>query len=202
MTTAMFGNRAKRKRQATGVPIPKVAGLTAMPAGLGSRTSRLAGRRIITDVGSGCAGSVGSGCLVMNGRRPGFPGGRARITSAGRRCRPKRASIAAAAFIIGSIIIMTSALTSTHSFRATISARNTSAAPLFRASATSISRSKRQTLPGSLSPTRRSSTKAPATRSCVRAGRGRSSVIVCAGSATWKRRHGFRGMNYRCPCRC
>src|ERR1700720_1843482 len=99
--TATFGNRAKQKARGVGVPTPTVAGFTPMPAGLGFPKSRSAGPPIITDVGRACAELAGFGFLAINGRRPGFPGERATITSVGRPCRRKRDSINAQAFTIG-----------------------------------------------------------------------------------------------------
>src|SRR5207245_161040 len=80
--TVTSGNRARRNR-APGVHTPMATGFTRTLAGLGSRKSRLVGRRITTDVGRACAISAGSGCPAMNGRRRGFPGARAVTTSVG-----------------------------------------------------------------------------------------------------------------------
>src|SRR5207237_7399912 len=107
----MFGNRAKQKARGLGVLTRTVAGFTPTPVGLGFPRSHSVGRLITTDVGRGCVESGGSGYRAMNGRRLGFHGARATITSAGRRCRRKRDSISAPASIIGLITITTSAPT-------------------------------------------------------------------------------------------
>ena len=138
-TTVTSGNRAKRRNPATGVPTPKATGFTPTPAGLGSRMSLSAGRLTITGAGCGCAESVGFGCREMNGRRPGFRGEPAGTMSAGRRCRRKRASIAAVASIIGRTIITISVPTNMRLCRTTNSVRHMSGAPWFPRSATSPS---------------------------------------------------------------
>ena len=109
--TDTSGNRAKRNVHAIGIPTRTAAGFTPMLAGLGFRKSGSAGPRTITVAGRVCAASVGFGCRATNGRPLGSHGVRAMSTSAGRRCRRKRASIAAKAFTIGRTIITTSVRT-------------------------------------------------------------------------------------------
>src|SRR5688572_28617642 len=62
-------------------------GLIQTWAGHGFPTKILDGRRIIMGAGSACAGEVGFGSLGAIGLRPGFPGARVVIMSAGRRSR-------------------------------------------------------------------------------------------------------------------
>ena len=154
--TDMCGSRVKRNVRAAGIPTRTVAGFTPTPAGLGSPKNRSVGQRIIMDAGRGCAMSAGFGCPAMNGRRLGFPGARAMNTSAGRRSRRKRASIAAAAFTIGLITITTSVPTNIASCQRANSGHNRSSARWCRASATSRSLIKQPTLPILLTTTRRS----------------------------------------------
>src|SRR2546421_9077853 len=85
--------RAKQRVRAVGGRTQMVAGFTATRVGLGFRKNRLAGPPIITGVGRVCAESAGFGFRAINGRQLGFLGARAAITSAGRRCLPKRDSI-------------------------------------------------------------------------------------------------------------
>ena len=87
--TDTSGSRAKPSVRATGGPTQTVAGFTAMPAGPGFQKSRLAGPLTTTVAGRACATSAGFGFRATNGRRPGFRGARAMITSAGRRCPPE-----------------------------------------------------------------------------------------------------------------
>ena len=152
--TVSFFNRARRSNRAAGARIPTAAGFTPTLVGHGFRKNPSDGRRIITDGGHVCATSAGSGCRAMNGRRPGSHGARAMSTSAGRRSRPKRASIAAPAFTIGRTIIMTSGRINIPSSKQDSSARRELGAQLFQSSATSPSSIKRPTLPTSLTTTR------------------------------------------------
>jgi hypothetical protein len=126
LTMVTSGNRARRKNHATGVRTQRAVGSIAMRVGPGFPTSLSAGRLTIMDAGSGCAGSVGFGYREMNGRRPGCRGERAKIMSAGRRCRRKRASIAAVASMRGRTAITISVPTSMHLFRTTNLATNMS----------------------------------------------------------------------------
>jgi hypothetical protein len=134
--TVTSGSRARPTARAVGVPTPTATGFIPTPDGPGFRKNRLAGPRFTTDAGHACAISDGSGFRAMNGRRRGFHGVKATTTSAGRRCRRKRASIGAPAFIIGPTTIMTSARSNTASLRRTNSARRASKAPSCRPSAT------------------------------------------------------------------
>ncbi len=106
--TATSGNRAKRKVHGAGVRTPTVAGFTPTRAGPGFPKSHSVGPPITTDAGRVCAALVGFGFRAINGPRPGFPGERATITSAGRRCLRKRDSINTPASTIGPITITTS----------------------------------------------------------------------------------------------
>src|ERR1700731_1603741 len=105
--TATFGSRAKPKARGVGVRTPTVAGFTPMLAGPGFPKSHSAGPPITTDVGRACAESAGFGFRAINGRRLGFPGGRATITLVGRPCRRKRDLISRPASTIGRITITT-----------------------------------------------------------------------------------------------
>src|SRR6266404_9454141 len=104
--TAMSFTRAKLKVRVGGL-IPTAAGSTPTPVGHGFRKNRSVGPPITTDAGRVCAELAGFGSPEINGRRPGFRGARAPITSVGRRCRPKRVSINAPAFAIGLTVITT-----------------------------------------------------------------------------------------------
>jgi hypothetical protein len=137
--TATSGNRARRKNHATGVRTQRAAGCIATRVGPGSPMSRSGGPLITMGAGSGSAGSVGFGCREMNGRRPGFPGERARIMSAGPHCHRKPASIAAVASMRGPIAITTSVPISMPLFRTTNLATNMSGARWFPPNATSRS---------------------------------------------------------------
>src|ERR1700756_4241839 len=92
----------------TGRPIETVTGFGPIAVGSGTQTRILVGRRIITDVGFGFLAKGGAGFRATNGRRPGFPGGRAAIIAAGRRylLTPGLASIPASP--VGLIAIMES----------------------------------------------------------------------------------------------
>ena len=138
-STVSSGNRAKPRNRVVGGRTPKDAGFIRTLAGPGSLTSHLAGPPIITGVGRGCVASAGSGFPVKNGRRPGFPGEQATTMSAGRPCRPKRASIVAAASIIGPTTITRSAPISTLSCAEATSVQRRSGAPSYRPNATSPS---------------------------------------------------------------
>ena len=155
-TTAMSGNRARPRQRAVGGPTQMAAGSIPMLAGPGCRKSHSVGPPITTADGRGCTVSAGSGCPAMNGRRPGSRGERARITSAGRRCRPKRASIVAAASGTGRIIITTSDPTNTPSCRQMNSLRSASDASWFQPSAMSRSCLRRRMSPTSPTRIRRS----------------------------------------------
>ena len=106
-TTVTCFIRAKRKVRVPGAPTRTAAGFTPTRVGRGSRKNRLAGPLITTGVGRVCVASVGFGFQEINGRRHGFRGGKAMITSGGRLYRPKRDLISALAFAIGPTIITT-----------------------------------------------------------------------------------------------
>src|SRR5204863_4446085 len=60
-----------------------VIGSGLMPVGIGSATNHGPGRVTIMDIGAMIPLMAGSGFRVRNGPRPGSPGGKRRITSAG-----------------------------------------------------------------------------------------------------------------------
>src|SRR5437763_7737709 len=88
-----------------------------MPDGPGCPTNLSVGRPTIMDVGLDCGMSAGFGCLVTNGRLPGFRGVKVTIMSAGRRFLRKRGSITAPGFRTGRTIIMISDRASIVSYR-------------------------------------------------------------------------------------
>ncbi len=168
LITAMFGNRAKPKARGVGVLTRTVAGFTPTPAGLGFLKSHSVGRPIITGAGRVCVESAGSGFRAMNGRRPGFRGARATITSAGRRCPRKRGSISAPASTIGLITITTSGRTNIPSSQPGSLARSGLSPRSCRRNAMSLSSIRPPTSPISPTTTQRSSTKVRIMTRCVR----------------------------------
>src|SRR6266436_889016 len=108
LITATFGSHAKQNVHEAGDHTGAVAGFTPTPAAPGFPKSHSVGPPITTDAGRVCAALVGFGFRAINGPRPGFPGERATITSAGRRCLRKRDSINTPASTIGPITITTS----------------------------------------------------------------------------------------------
>ena len=102
-----LSSRVRPPNRATGGLTPTATGFTPTPAGPGFPTNNSAGRPITTAAGFASAASAGSGCQVNNGRPPGSRGARGTITSAGRRCRRRRNSIARPAFAIGPTITTT-----------------------------------------------------------------------------------------------
>src|SRR6516225_8521128 len=88
LITATSGSLMPRRTRIGG-RTRMATGLTPMSAGHGYRMRISAGPLITMAAGFDWKIMVGAGFPVMNGDRPGCPGGRAGTTSVGHLCRPQ-----------------------------------------------------------------------------------------------------------------